>query len=426
MLTQKLVIEIVILLVLLILSAFFSSTETAISMSNIIRVKALESEGSKKAGLLLKILENKDKMLSTILICNNVVNLSASALTTAVVIDLFGNRAVGLATGILTFIILVFGEISPKLSAITDPEKMALRNSRVIFILMTVLTPVIFIINALAKFFLKIRGIDPDKEPAAMTETELLTVVDESHKDGVIESDEREMINNVVDFGDAEAKDIMIPWIDVTSAPSDASYDDLIELFKTHRFTRIPVHSESSDEVIGILNMKDLLLVDRDSFDISAVAKPAYFTFEHKKLRSLLNEMRENSLSLVIVIDEYGTTSGIITMENVLEEIVGDISDEYAGRDAEEITEIVPGKEYICLGSVSIDDLNEAIGTHLVQDEYETIGGYIIENSGDRIPQAGGFIITDEGVKLTVKAVKKNRILRVSVTLPETKDTETE
>ena len=419
MLTTSLIIEIIILIILIVLSGFFSSTETAISMSNIIKVKAMSSEGNKKASRLLRILDNKDKMLSTILICNNVVNLSASALTTAVVIKLFGSRMVGLATGILTFLILVFGEISPKLSAITDPEKMALKNSGIIIALMNILTPVIFIINAIAKFFLRIRGIDPNKKSDTMTETELLTMVEESHRDGVIESDEREMINNVVDFGDTEAKDIMIPWIDVTSVPYDSTYDELIEMFKTNRYTRLPVHGESSDEIKGVLNIKDLLLTDREGFDLGNVITPAYFTFEHKNLRGLLNEMRENSLSIVIVIDEYGTTSGIVTMEDVLEEIVGDISDEYEGRDVEEITEIIPGREYTCLGSVSVDDLNAAAGLDLVQDEYDTVGGYIIEHSDDKIPQVGGSVTTEDGVRLVVKAAKKNRILRVHVYIPE-------
>ena len=223
------------------------------------------------------------------------------------------------------------------------------------------------------------------------------------------------MINNVVDFGDTEAKDIMIPWIDVTSASTVNSYEELIEIFKEHRFTRLPIHEEGNDHIVGILNMKDLLLVDSEDFSIDDVMRPAYFTFEKKKVSGLLNEMKENSLSIVVVIDEYGTTSGIITMENVLEEIVGDIDDEYAGRDLKEIEEIVPGKEFSCIGSMTIDDLNEVTGLELDKDEYETIGGYIIEHSQDRIPQVGEYVTVENGAKLIVEAVKKNRITRVHI-----------
>ena len=409
------ILELVILVILVCLSAYFSSTETAMTTVNTIKIKALASEGDRRAKKLLKVLDNSGKMLSMVLICNNIVNLSASSLATTLTIRLFGNFAVGIGTGVLTLVILIFGEITPKQSAMINAEKLALKNAGIISLLMTILTPLIFIVNVTTRSIIRLRGYDPDKAPEAMTESEFLTVVDESHRDGVIENEERVMINNVVDFGDTEAKDIMIPWIDVTSASTVNSYEELIEIFKEHRFTRLPIHEEGNDHIVGILNMKDLLLVDREDFSIDDVMRPAYFTFEKKKVSGLLNEMKENSLSIVVVIDEYGTTSGIITMENVLEEIVGDIDDEYAGRDLKEIEEIVPGKEFSCIGSMTIDDLNEVTGLELDKDEYETIGGYIIEHSQDRIPQVGEYVTVENGAKLIVEAVKKNRITRVHI-----------
>ena len=399
----------IILVFLLLLSAFFSSAETALTTVSKIRLKTMADDGDKRANCLMQIYRQKDKMLSAVLIGNNIVNLSASALVTAMAIRFFGNKVVGLATGILTLLVLVFGEIAPKTKALINAEKIALRDAFVIRALMYVLTPVIFIVNSLSRLFVRLTGTDPDAKPQSMTEDEFLTLVDEGHKDGVIESNERQMIGNVIDFGDAKAIDIMIPWIDVTSAETDLTYDELIEIFKESRYTRIPICEGSSDNVIGILNFKDLLLVDRDDFNLQETLHPAHFTFEQKKLSGLLSEMRENSLSIVVVIDEYGATSGIITLENVLEEIVGEITDEYKGRDAIEIITIEEGREFSVIGSVSLDDLNEATGLELESDEYETIGGYMIEHSEDKLPQVGESVELEDAT-LIVEAVGKNRI----------------
>ncbi len=407
-------IRIVILVILICLSAFFSAAETALTAANRIRIKTLAEGGSRRAACLLSIFEQKEKMLSAVLIGNNIVNLSASALTTALAIRLFGNVAAGIAAGILTLVILVGGEIAPKTRALLRAEKIALRDAYSIRFLMKVLTPGIYLVNHLARLLVRLSGTDPDAQPESMTEDECLTLVDEGHRDGVIESDERQMIGNVIDFGDTEAIDIMIPWIDVTSAEISSSYDELIGIFKEFRYTRIPIYEGTPDTIIGILNCKDLLLVDRSNFSLRDTLQPAYFTYEHKKLTGLLTEMRSNSLSIVIVIDEYGGTSGIITLENVLEEIVGEITDEYKGRDAVEITEITEGREYSCLGSVTLDDLNDATGLSLESEEYETIGGYMIEHSEDVLPQVGAAVETDRA-RLIVEAVGKNRITRVHV-----------
>ncbi|MBQ1316073.1 MAG: HlyC/CorC family transporter [Lachnospiraceae bacterium] len=407
------------LLILLLLSSFCSSAETALTCVNQIRIKTLAEEGSRRAATLLRIFEERDKMLSAILIANNVVNLSASALTAAAAIRLFGNAYVGLATGILTFLVILFGEITPKTRAMLKAEAVSLRAAYLIRGLMTVLTPVIFLINHLSRFFLRLTGTDPDEKPEAITESEFRTIVEETHKDGVLETDEKQMINNVVDLGDTEAVDIMIPWIDVTSAGTDATYDELIDIFRENRFTRLPIFEDENETVVGILNMKDLLLVDREDFRLDKVMREAYFTFEHKKLSGLLSEMRANSQSIVIVIDEYGTTSGIITMENVLEEIVGDIQDEYKGRDVQEINVIAEGKEYSCLGSMSLDDCNEATGLKLESEEYETVGGYIIEHSEDKLPLVGEYVTTEDGARLIVEAVRKRRITRVHIYIGE-------
>jgi putative hemolysin len=416
------IIQIIVLIILLSLSAFFSSAETALTTVNRIRIQSLADDGDRRASVVLKVIDNKAKMLSAVLIGNNVVNIAASSLATTLAIAVFGSMFVGLVTGILTLLILIFGEITPKNMATVNAEKIALDDAGIIRFLMFILTPVIFVINKISRFIVRALGVDPDRRNT-MTENELRTLVDVSHEDGVIENEERQIINNVVDLGDTTASEIMIPRIDMTSVSITEKYRELITLFKEHRFTRLPVYSGSTDNVVGILNMKDLLFVeDAEKFSVKDYMKEPYFTFEQKSISSLLEEMRLNSLSIVVVLDEYGAASGIITMEDILEEIVGDIRDEYKGRDAQEITEIVPNREYSCLGSANLDDVNEMTGLELDSEEYDSIGGYVIEHSQDNLPKVGEYVISEDGTKLIVEAVHKNRVMRVHLYLPEPKN----
>ncbi len=413
----SIILQCIILLILLMLSAYFSSAETALTTVNKIRLQAMAEEGDPRAAHTLKIIENRAKMLSTILIGNNIVNISASSLTTILATELFGNVAVGIATGILTILVLIFGEITPKTLATVHAESVSFRVTPVISVLMVIFTPVIFIVEGLSGGILRLLHIDPNAK-SVMTQTELRTLVDVSKEDGVIENDERDMINNVVDLSDTLAREIMIPRIDVTAVSLDATYDELIETFRRHRFTRLPVYQDQTENVIGILNIKDLLLVDREHFSLRSVMQEPYFTYETKNISDLLDEMRLNSLSIVIILDEYGATSGVITLEDVLEEIVGDIHDEYTGRDEEEITEIIPQKEYSCLGVTALDDLNKAIGCELESEDYDSVGGYVIEHSEDNLPKVGEYVLLKDGTKLIVEAVRKNRIIRVHIYLP--------
>lgn len=418
-------IQIVCLVVLLLLSAFFSSAETAMMAVNQIRILSLVEQGDRRAKKLLKILDNKPKMLSAVLVGNNLVNISASSLTTTLIMSLFGNAAVGIATGILTLLILIFGEITPKTLASIHAEKLALAYAGVITLLMKILTPVIFLVNQLSFGLMHLLGIDPNAKTNLMTEHELRTLVDVGHEDGVIESEERQMINNVFDFGDSKAMEIMVPRIDITYVQADTPYDEVIEIFKNTRFTRLPVYEDTTDSIIGILNMKELLLVEsKEDFSIRKIMREPYFTFEHKSTSSLLDEMRSKSINFAIVLDEYGATAGLITLENILEEIVGDIRDEYSGRDEIEIDEIIPGREYMLSGSLKLVDMNEALGLDLESDEYDSIGGYIIEHSEDNLPHVGEFIITESNIRLEVAKVNKNRITKVHVLLPEPEETE--
>lgn len=412
--------QIISLIILLFLSAFFSSAETALVTVNRIRLRTLAEDGNKKAERVLRITDDSGKMLSAILIGNNIVNLSASSISTSLAIHLWGSVAAGIATGILTILILIFGEISPKTLATINAEKLSLSYSGVIEFLMKVLTPVIFIINKLAMGFLFLLKVDPNAKNDQMTEEELRTIVDVGKESGVIESEEHEMINNLFDFGDAQAKEIMVPRIDMTFAQIDSTYEELIELFQEYKFTRIPVYEDTTDNVVGILNMKDLLLYkDKEHFSIREIMREPYFTYEHKNTAELFMEMRKSSISLAIVLDEYGTTAGLITLEDLLEEIVGEIRDEY---DTDEEDPILPlnDREYIVLGSTNLEDLCETLDLNFTSDDYDTIGGYLI-GLLDHLPEKNEIIITDDDVLLRVEQMDKNRIEKIYIKKPEKK-----
>ena len=417
--------QILILLVLLLLSGIFSSAETALTTYNKIRMRALADEGNKRASTVLAVTENSGKMLSAILIGNNIVNTAVASLATTIAYRL-GGTAVAIASGLMTLLIILFGEITPKTMATIHAEKMSLFYAPVINIFMKIMTPFIFIVNGLSTGLLMLLRIDPNAKDNTMTEAELRSVVNVSHQDGVIESDEKEMIYNVFDLGDAIAKDVMVPRVNVTFADIDSSYDELIDLFREDKFTRLPVYQETKDNVVGTINMKDLLLYDskKSEFQIKDILREAYFTYEYKSISELLVEMRQASFNIAIVLDEYGETSGLITLEDILEEIVGEIHDEYDENEEENIKAV--GKhEYIIEGSTNLDDLNDSLDLNLESEDYDSLGGLIIEHL-DRLPQMGDEVVTEDGIRLVVEKLDKNRVETVHVYLPERTDTEEE
>lgn len=411
------VIQLIIAIILVFLSAFFSSAETALTTANKVRIRSLEEAGNKRAAVVNKILSNYNKMLSTILIGNNIVNISASSLTTILASKLFGSYAVGIATGLLTIVVLLFGEIVPKTWAMLNADKISLAYSRIIYGLMILLTPVIFIINKLSNGIMRLLHIDPNKKTALMTENELKTYVDVSHEDGVIESEEREMIYNVFDFSDALAKDIMIPRIHMVTVNVNAAYDELFDIFRECMYTRIPVYQEDKDNIIGLVNIKDFILVtDKENFSIEKIMRTAHYTYEYKKSADLMLEMRQKTTNVAFVLNEYGSTIGMITLEDLLEEIVGEIRDEY-DEDEEELIQEVGERTYLVEGSMKLDDINDALNTTLDSEDYDSIGGIIIELL-DRLPEEEEQVALENGITLQVKGIDQNRITKVLMTLP--------
>ncbi|MCD7817573.1 MAG: hemolysin family protein [Lachnospiraceae bacterium] len=406
-----------ILIVLLLLSAFFSSAETALTTASRIRLQALAEEGNKRALTALDTIENKPKMLSSLLIGNNLVNNFISALTASLAIKLVGDGSISAATAIITVLILIFGEITPKTIASTYPEKLALAYCPIIRTLMKILTPVIYVINSICRLLLKPFHIDLDGSMNTMTEQELRTFVDVSHQEGVIEKEEREMIYNVVDFGDSLVEEVMVPRSEVDMVSDTATYEEIKEVFRETMHSRLPVYHEDPAHIIGILNIKEFLFFDKDVFTLEDVMYKPHFTYEFKKTSDLLVSMRSESVSLSIVLDEYGEAVGIVSVEDLLEEIVGEIRDEYDTDEAEQIQKI-SDLEYQIEGSVKLDDINDVLNLSLESEVCDSIGGLVIELLDD-MPEEQDSVTMEDGTRLTVMKMDENKIELVQLLLPE-------
>ncbi|WFD11347.1 HlyC/CorC family transporter [Tepidibacter hydrothermalis] len=397
-----------ILFILLGVSSFFSASETALMSLSKIKIRHMKEENVKDADVVSKLIENPNKLLGAILVGNNVVNIGASAIATSLFIGLFKENGAAIATAFMTILVLIFGEITPKSLAAQNSETVSLKVSKIISIVVVVLSPIVFIFNYVSKFIIKLFGGNPDAHQPFITEEELRTMVDVSHEEGVLEVEEKEMIQNVFEFGDLQAKDAMIQRTDVIGIDVEDTYEELVETFQDGHFSRMPIYEESIDDIIGILNVKDLAFVDKDkdTFDIRKYMRDPYYTFEFKKITELFQEMREEKVHMAIVLDEYGGTAGIITIEDLIEEIVGDIEDEYDEEDDE--IKIINEDEYIIDGSTRINIVNETIGTNIESEEFESIGGVLIGELG-RLPEEGESVEFDN-IKFVVESLDKNRI----------------
>ncbi|MCQ4725088.1 hemolysin family protein [Anaerotignum faecicola] len=403
----------IVLIVLVSLSAFFSSSETALASISRIKLLNMIEENVKNADIVQKLLESPQKLLSAILVGNNIVNIGASSLATAIAIEISPKYGVTIATVLMTIVVLIFGEITPKTFAAENSEKIALAVARPINFVIKVLTPFVKVFDVVTCAIIKILGGRNDDKTPTITEAELKTMVNVSHEEGVLEIDEREMINNVFDFGDYKAKDVMTPRTEMATVSKDAGYEEVIQVFKEEQFSRIPVYNEDIDDIIGILFLKDVFFVDdKENFTPEKYMREPFFTYESKEISKLLKEMRTNRIALAIVLDEYGGTSGLVTVEDMVEEIVGEIADEFDEDEKDDI-EQVHENEYLVDGTTRIDDINEMLGTRLESDDVETIGGYVIGFLG-RFAVAGETVTTD-GLEIKVEEVEKNRITKLRV-----------
>lgn len=405
--------QIILLIILIFLSALFSSAETAFTAVNKLKLRHMAEEGNKRAKRTLRLVENPSKIISTLLIGNNIVNIFASALTTLIAIEKFGYNATALATSLLTIVIIIFGEITPKSFATQYAERVAMAFSKPVGILMVILTPLVIIFYSIASFIIRLFGGNINQGHPLVTEEELKTMVDVGSEEGVFEEDEKEMLFNIFDFGDLQVKDVMVQRVDVTAIDVDADLDEVMEIVASEQFSRFPVYGEDIDDIIGILNVKDLLFLsdeDKKSFDLKKYIREPYYAYEFKRITELFKELKKNRTHISVILDEYGGTVGIATIEDLLEEIVGEIDDEYDDERVMDI-ETIKKNEYVVSGSYRLDELNENIGTHIESEEFDSIGGYLIGILGT-FPENGEIIETD-GIKFIVDEVDKNRIKKI-------------
>ena len=408
------ILQIGLLVVLLLGSGFFSASETSLMSLSKIRIRYMEDEGVKGAKLVGSLIEKSSDLLSSILVGNNIVNIAATSVSTSLFISIFGDGGVAIATAVMTVLVLVFGEITPKTIAANSPEKVAVVVSKPISIIMKSTKPIVWVFNLLTGIIFKIMGIDNDGVKPFITEEELKAMVNVSHEEGVLEMEEREIINNVFQFGDMQAKEAMIQRLDMVAIDIEDSYDEIIELFKSEKLSRLPVYQESIDDIVGILNIKDIIFLsdeEIENFDIKDYVREAFFTYEFKKITQLLEEMKKEKTQMAIVVDEYGGTAGLLTIEDLVEVIVGDIDDEY-DEEEEEIVKI-NDNEYLVEGSTKISDVNEQLGINLESEEFDSIGGFIIGYL-KRIPEENE-IIEVEDVKFKVESIDKNRINKIRI-----------
>ncbi|WP_312459710.1 hemolysin family protein [Proteiniclasticum sp.] len=409
--------QIILLVILVILSGFFSSAETAFTAANRLKLRHMAEEGSKSAKRALRLIENPSKLISALLIGNNIVNIFASSLATLVAIDLYGISATGIATSILTIVIIIFGEITPKSFATQHAEKVSMMFSKPVGILMTLLTPFVIIFYSISSWIIRLFGGDISQSHPLVTEEELKTMVDVGSEEGVFELEEKEMLHNIFDFGDLQVRDIMVQRVDITALDVDATYEEVLEIVKDEQFSRFPVYREDIDDIIGILNVKDLLFlteVEKQGFKLENYIREPYFAYEFKRITDLFKELKKTRTHISIILDEYGGTVGIVTIEDLLEEIVGEIDDEYDD-DKETDIETIRKNEYMVSGSYRLDELNELIGTDIESEEFDSIGGYLIGILGT-FP-ASGEVIEADGIRFVVDEVDKNRIKKIRMIL---------
>lgn len=409
-------VQIVLLVILLIASGFFSASETALMSLSRIKIRHMEEDGIRGAKLVGSLIENSNRLLTSILIGNNIVNIAATSISTSLFITIWGSQGVAAATALMTVLVLVFGEITPKTISASTPEKVALMVAKPIKFFMIILKPVVAIFNVITKIIFKLLGVDDHGVRPFITEEELKTMVNVSHEEGLLEMEEREIINNVFEFGDMQAKEAMVQRLDIVAIDAEDSYEEIIELFKTEKLSRMPVYEETIDDIIGILNIKDVIFLkdeEIDNFDIKQYIRDPFFTYEFKKITQLLEEMKKDKSQMAIVVDEYGGTAGLITIEDLVEVIVGDIEDEF-DEDEDEI-EVISSNEFLVEGSTKISDVNEVLNINLESDEFDSIGGYIIGYI-KHIPEENEVIEVDH-VKFNIESVDKNRIKKIRIML---------
>lgn len=406
--------QIILLIILLIMSGFFSMSETALMALSKIRIRHMVDEGVRGSKLVEKLSQDPSKLLGAILIGNNIVNIGASALATSIAVKLIGPSGVGVVTVAMTILVLIFGEITPKSIAKQNSEKVSLFVSKPIGIIVKVFNPLVIVFTSISSVFIRLLGGDPKATEPFITEEELRTMVGVSEEEGVLEDVEKEMIFNVFEFADSQVKDVMVQRVDIVAVDVHSTYEEVISIIKAEQFSRLPVYNENIDDVIGIINVKDLIMASecKDNFKVSDYMREPYYTFEFKKIAELFKEMKKTRNHMAVVLDEYGGNVGIVTIEDLIEEVVGEIEDEYDDdRDSDII--VVKEDEYIVDGSARLDYIGDLIGVTMESEEFDSIGGLVIGELG-RFPEQNEEVKINN-IKFIVEDIDKNRIKKVRI-----------
>ena len=421
--------QLIFLAVLIFLSALFSSAETAFLSTNKIRLRNLQEEGEKKADLVLFMLDNQNKLISALLVGNNIVNIGSSALATKMATEAFGNAGVGIATGIMTLLVLVFGEVIPKNLAAAHAETWAMFIAPFIRLVSFVLTPVVFLLAKLSDFVVHFSKSDDEEDPT-ITEDEFKILVNVGQEEGVLDESESEMINSIFEFDETVVKAIMVPRIDIVAVDVEDSINEALRIIVDGGHSRIPAYEESIDNIVGILYAKDIfahLDADFDTMKVKELLRPAYYIPETKKVSDLLNELRLKKVHMAIILDEYGGTNGLVTIEDLIEEIIGDIQDEY---DVEDDLIVMHGEDHLVADArAPIGDVEDAFDVELDEEiledsEADTIGGLAFEHLGG-IPAVGDEVTVGRFL-IRIVDVSGRRISKVEILLlpPEEKETD--
>lgn len=406
-------IELIVIIVGVIGSAFFSSSETALTSLNVFKIRQMEENGVENSSLVRKLTDDIGKVLTTILIGNNIVNIVTTTVATIFFTDLFGPSGAIISTIVLTLTILIFGEVTPKNIASSSSEKVALKVAKPIKFFDFILKPMSFFLQAITNFLTRLLIGENTQKGDLVTEEDLKTIVDVSEEQGVINDQESEIINNVFEFGDSDVEDIMTARTNMEAIAVDMEDRELKDFLKNCKHSRIPVYGKSIDNIIGILHMKDIVafIAEDKALNIEEMIRPAFYVYDNMHIFDLFKSMRGENVSLAIVIDEYGGTSGIVTIEDIVEELVGEIEDEY-DTHLESILKI-NDKEYLVNPSIHINDFNDYFDTDLVQIKNDSIGGFLIDNLG-RIPKLGDAIEAD-GIKITVVQINRYKLEMLKV-----------
>ena len=404
-------ISLVIIIGCIIMSAYFSATETAFSSLNRIRIKNMAEKGNKRAGLVLKLSENYDGLLSTILIGNNIVNIASASLATVIFVKLLGDEAgASISTVVTTIVVLIFGEVSPKSIAKESPEQFAMFSAPFLNAFMVLLTPANYLFKQWKKLLSVLIRTSGD---SGITEEELLAIVEEAKQDGGIDEQEGSLIKSAIEFTELEAMDIATPRVDVTGIPVDADREEIAAVFGETGYSRLPVYKDKIDDIIGIIYQKDFYnQVYRGVCGVEAIVRPALYVAKSKKINVLLKELQKNKMHIAVVIDEFGGTMGIVTLEDILEELVGEIWDEHdvVVQEIEKISD----QEYLVLGNTSVEKLFEELSA---EEEFEsfTVSGWVMELA-ERIPEEGD-VLYYENMTITVMKMKDRRVEQVRIVL---------